>query len=134
MRYLVYTALCIACFGFASCKKENTAVGQPVNANPFEGGKGGNFSRSFFSGHNGVPIAARMYLKYGDNKMPSDSTKFDEKHDAVREPGFSYHAHFDGLTKGTYFFYAVSGVLQFDTVIVLTDSSELSDNIIVQLN
>lgn len=134
MRYVVYIAVGIACFGFASCKKDNPTVEQPVKANPFEGGKGGSFSRAFFSGYNGVPIAARMYLKYGDDKMPGDSTKFDEKHDAVREPGFSYHAHFDGLTKGTYFFYAVSGVLQFDTVIVLTDSSELSDNIVVELN
>ncbi len=119
---------------FVSCKKDADTVLPPAKTNPFAGGKGGNFSRAFFSGHKGVPIGARMYLKYGDDKMPNDSTLFDEKHDAVKEPGFSYHAHFDGLTKGTYFFYAVSGNLQFDTVIVLTDSSELADDITVDLN
>jgi hypothetical protein len=77
---IVYLLVIVVCIGVASCKKDSDISIQHVKANPFGGGKGGSFSRS---GYIGVPMAARMYLKYGDDKMPGDITLFDEKQDAV---------------------------------------------------
>jgi hypothetical protein len=128
--YFLFACLLLA----TACKKDdNNTPTTPQNTNPFAGGKGGSFNRVIFSGHNSSPVAARVYVKYGDNKMPADTNLFDEKHNTITEPGFGPHVHFEHLTAGTYYFYATSGAYSTDTVIVLTDSSKIDGDVFINL-
>ncbi|RYD78957.1 MAG: hypothetical protein EOP53_10380 [Sphingobacteriales bacterium] len=119
--FICFSALA-AIFLFA-CKKTPDPVIQPDNTPKLEGGKGGNFDRAFFSVLNGKGVSSRMFLKYAADKMPSDTTLYDERGNTITEPGFGPHFHFEDLKKGTYFLHIKSATAQADTTFFLTDSS-----------
>lgn len=66
--------------------------------------------------------------------MPADTALFVEKSNTMVEPGLLHNVHFDGLAKGTYFVYVVSGTLKADATFILTDSSKLSEELLSILN
>lgn len=106
----------------AACKKE--AQQQPAgNTQQFEGGKGGSYDIVVFSKINGMGAAARMYLKYGADKLPADTNAYEERTNTMVEPGVGHHAHFNALKKGIYFLHIQGATAKADTVIKLTDSS-----------
>lgn len=133
MQQIVLLVFVLAsCVFYTACKKDNPTAPQGYT-NPFAGGKGGNHNVVVFTGRNGGTLHARVYLKYGDKKMPTDSTLYDEVTNTMVEPGFGPHAHFTYLKEGTYYIYSQAGAYTADTVVYIDTASAESINVIMNL-
>ena len=116
-----------------SCKKEETKPDPIIPNNTLPGGKGGDYAMAFFSKYQGRGKASRIYIKYGADKQPSDTTRYDEALNTMVEPGFGPHVHFENLKTGTYYIHAQADALTSDTVVVLTTSSKKSQDLTLTL-
>lgn len=128
----------IVCIWVLACtKKSGPSIVDPPFVEKYEGGKGGTYGIAVFSRFNNKGIASRVFVKYAAAKAPADTTLYDEKSNTMTEPGYGPHAHFNNLTKGTYYIFA-SGIsnnitVKADTVLWLTDSSLTIQDIYINL-
>ncbi|MBC7425059.1 MAG: hypothetical protein H7321_00885 [Bacteroidia bacterium] len=131
MKILILSSI-LTVLVFGGCDKGD--VYEPALVNKvLEGGTGGIYSLAVYSKLNATGVNSRIYLKYAADKMPVDSALYDEKDNAVPEPGFGPHVHFHALKTGTYYIYVKTGSAQGETVVNITAASKTSQDISVDL-
>lgn len=113
----------------ASCTKEfPPTLDDPI----LQGGKGGSYSLAIFPVKD-TGVTARVFIKYGADKSPGDTTRYDAAITAKAHGDEAAHAHFNMLTTGTYFIHALYNGATADTVIAISRASDIEQDIKVYL-